>query len=46
MHHTSVCVQGDCTITHHVDCALGRSLLGREESRENRFNEQQVTEKE
>lgn len=38
-----VCVRrGECnTITHHVDWALGRSLL-RWESAENRFNEQQT----
>lgn len=51
-HHASVCVSmglwwgrmgGVCdTITHHVDRALGRSLL-RWESGENRFNEQQTT---
>lgn len=40
----SVCA-GENTITHHVDWALGRSLL-RRESGENRFNEQQVTERE
>lgn len=27
MHHASVCAQGENTITHHVDWALGRSLL-------------------
>lgn len=45
MRRAWVCVRaGEDTITHHVDRALGRSLLGREESEENRFNEQ-VTER-
>jgi len=40
-----LCAGAD-TITHHVDGTLGRSLLGRKGSGENRFNEQQVIERE
>lgn len=35
---------GDDTITHHIDRALGRSLLGSKESEESTFNEQQLRE--